>query len=570
MFFGKNKTSLKLIKQHPELLMGGEYTIVEYVSNPKKIKMGSGITQLYLRDVYGEEYLIEGNSTKIKEYFSPVKTYDAADGKIFKTKKSFGNLPQNEYLKEVVSSSYDEKIQLGHGVAEHYFIQKSNNKIIKLYGNSVQIKNLLEEYKPPIHQEQFKQNNTKPQTKIEIIERVIIKEAIPVVGEQGLKGDKGDRGQDGEDGPQGPVGPIGPAGIQGPRGPKGEKGDKGDIGSQGSRGLDGIQGPKGLKGEKGDRGEIGPMGPRGNDGIQGKQGDIGPIGPAGPPGPQGPQGDIGPPGPEGKQGIPGPQGNQGPIGPQGERGIQGLPGKDGVSPIIDAEYPLKLNDNIISFDEKHITKILSNINGKNSDKLIEQISKLSMTAGGGAVGIKFNGNYLIKSVSDINFIGSGVTVTRQGKNVTVDVSGGASSITVKGTEGTIQFANAGATDLEVNNGFKLDPITAKLQLPANLQLSTSGAFIIFPDGTTQGTASLQGNTGAQGSTGATGSQGIQGNTGATGPQGIQGNTGATGSQGPQGNTGATGAIPTDYVISVDGVTGAVNLKPFIIAMAVAL
>jgi hypothetical protein len=55
-----------------------------------------------------------------------------------------------------------------------------------------------------------------------------------------------------------------------------------------------------------------------------------------------------------------------------------------------------------------------------------------------------------------------------------------------------------------------------------------------------------------------------GNTGATGPQG---NTGPTG---PQGNTGPTGAFSTDYVISIDGVTGAVNLKPFIIAMATAL
>lgn len=55
-----------------------------------------------------------------------------------------------------------------------------------------------------------------------------------------------------------------------------------------------------------------------------------------------------------------------------------------------------------------------------------------------------------------------------------------------------------------------------------------------------------------------------GNTGATGPQG---NTGPTG---PQGNTGPTGAFPTDYVISIDGITGAVNLKPFIIAMATAL
>ena len=77
-------------------------------------------------------------------------------------------------------------------------------------------------------------------------------------------------------------------------------------------------------------------------------------------------------------------------------------------------------------------------------------------------------------------------------------------------------------------------------------------------GTTGATGSqgIQGNTGA---TGATGSQGIQGNTGATGSQGIQGPTGATGSQGIQGPTGATGAIPTDYVISFNGITGSIGL-----------
>lgn len=36
-------------------------------------------------------------------------------------------------------------------------------------------------------------------------------------------------------------------------------------------------------------------------------------------------------------------------------------------------------------------------------------------------------------------------------------------------------------------------------------------------------------------------------------------SGVTGATGPQGNTGPTGAIPTDYVISVDGATGAVTI-----------
>jgi hypothetical protein len=229
-----------------------------------------------------------------------------------------------------------------------------------------------------------------------------------------------------------------------------------------------------------------------------------------------------------------------------------------------------LEDGVLSFDSKHVSGILDKFKNTDIQNAIDKLSK-TITPGGGGVGVIYKvgetNNRILKSVNDIIFTGSGVTVTRKRKNVEVNISGGASSITAKGTQGAIQLANDGASDLEVNNSFRLDPITAKLELPGNLQFITSGAYLIFPDGTTQGTASLQGNTGAQGSTGSTGAtgsqgpQGIQGNTGATGQQGIQGNTGATGSQGPQGiqgNTGATGAIPTDYVISFNGFTGAVT------------
>ena len=40
-------------------------------------------------------------------------------------------------------------------------------------------------------------------------------------------------------------------------------------------------------------------------------------------------------------------------------------------------------------------------------------------AGGGAVGIRDNGAMVIKSVSDLNFKGNGVTVEQHGKNVSL-------------------------------------------------------------------------------------------------------------------------------------------------------
>ena len=219
MFFGKNKTSLKLIKPHPELLLGCDYQIVEHLNNPKKIKIGIGISQLFLKNSDGEEYLIEGNASKIKDMFMSNMLYESVEGKIYKVKKPFGNLLQNSLLKEITACSYDEKYQLGHGVSEHYFIQKLNNKVIKLYGNSHQIKNLLEEVIIKTEIKEPQRIITKP--KIEVIEKVIIKETTPVAGEQGLKGDKGDRG---EVGPQGPKGEQGPSGSVGPRGPIGPQG----------------------------------------------------------------------------------------------------------------------------------------------------------------------------------------------------------------------------------------------------------------------------------------------------------------------------------------------------------
>jgi hypothetical protein len=59
---------------------------------------------------------------------------------------------------------------------------------------------------------------------------------------------------------------------------------------------------------------------------------------------------------------------------------------------------------------------------------------------------------------------------------------------------------------------------------------------------------------SEGIAGGGGGGGTVGATGATGPQGV---TGATGSQGIQGATGATGPVG-DYVISVNGLTGAVQ------------
>jgi hypothetical protein len=74
----------------------------------------------------------------------------------------------------------------------------------------------------------------------------------------------------------------------------------------------------------------------------------------------------------------------------------------------------------------------------------------------------------------------------------------------------------------------------------------------------QGPQGIQGDTGLTGATGPTGPTGATGPTGPQGEQGIQGDTGPTGATGATGPTGPTGPLPTDYVASFNGVTGAIT------------
>ena len=253
-------------------------------------------------------------------------------------------------------------------------------------------------------------------------------------GNQGSPGPKGDRGEKGDNGPEGPPGPIGPQGIQGTKGDVGPQGPRGIRGSQGEVGPIGPRGEVGPQGQKGERGEIGPPGPmgqkgdRGEKGERGNDGPVGPVGIAGPRGEKGEKGEIGPPGPIGPQGIPGPA------------------GPAGASSIVKAEYPLKLENNTLSFDAKQLTKLLDKFKNTDIQRAIDQMAK-TMPSGGGAVGIRFNGSRLIKSVNDINFTGSGVTVEQKGKDVTVTITGGG--------------VQAGVNKIIAGDGISISPLSGE-------------------------------------------------------------------------------------------------------------
>lgn len=507
MFFGKNKTSLRLSRPHPILVEGCEYHIVETVKNPTHVEVGVGISRLFLKDKDGAEFVVEGNATKIKELLIPVNIFENVEGPTFKLKFPVGSLQKNTLLKETKSVHPDEKIYLGHGVSERYFIQKGSNKVIKFIGNPSQIKNIVEEEKTIVPVIPTKIVTETP--KVQIIEKVIIKETLPLSEQKELKGERGDIG------PRGERGPAGPQGVPGPRGPMGPKGEQGEIGPQG---------PQGEKGEQGEIGPLGPIGAQGKQGPKGKDGKQGPVGPQGPIGAQGPVGPIGPMGPQGSQGIQGPKGDRGeqgiqgpkgergPVGPQGPQGIQGPAGE---SSVLEAKFPLVLEEGVLSFNSEQISGVLEQLKNNDIQKAINQIA-LATPGGGGAVDVAVNGDKVIRSVNTMNFIGNNVSITRRRKNVDILIGtcggGGAdlsslyagsginindgitfgsrvisNAVTVKSNKpGVVQLSDSGNTDLLSDNSFFIDLSSTDLNIPKSIILGSSGV-IEFSDGSTQGT-----------------------------------------------------------------------------------
>jgi hypothetical protein len=93
--------------------------------------------------------------------------------------------------------------------------------------------------------------------------------------------------------------------------------------------------------------------------------------------------------------------------------------------VAAVKYPLVLDEGQLSFDTEKIQDILSKlIKTKTDAQTIAQNYGWLASSGGGAVGIYKNGARVIKSVNDINFKGTGVTVTRKGKQVDVEINTG--------------------------------------------------------------------------------------------------------------------------------------------------
>ena len=260
-----------------------------------------------------------------------------------------------------------------------------------------------------------------------IVETKEIKEVVTLPGTPGAMGPIGPVGDRGSQGPQGDQGVKGDVGEQGPQGEQGVQGEQGPAGPQGEQGIQGEQGPQGIagpKGDKGDKGDAGEQGPQGIPGPAGKDGQAGQNGRDGARGLQGPKGERGPRGSKGQKGDPGPAGPAGVAGPAGEQGAKGDKGDPGDLSKISAKYPLIYDEKKgrLEFDTKKLEDAVSKLSNIGSGNIPASELAKYMVAGGGAVGIRKDGTNLIRSVSDINFKGSNLTITRRGKNVDVEVS----------------------------------------------------------------------------------------------------------------------------------------------------
>ena len=127
---------------------------------------------------------------------------------------------------------------------------------------------------------------------------------------------------------------------------------------------------------------------------------------------KGDKGDKGDKGADGRQGV------------DGKNGLNGRDGKDGV----DGADGISVTDAKIDFDGSLVITLSTgkelNVGEVVAPDLAEKIKVISTMSTNGSVAVKEEGTSLTSGVKSINFVGTGVTATASGDDVTVTVSGG--------------------------------------------------------------------------------------------------------------------------------------------------
>jgi len=140
---------------------------------------------------------------------------------------------------------------------------------------------------------------------------------------------------------------------------------------------------------------------------------------------------------KGDKGDKGADGKQGKDGRDGKDGKDGINGKDGE----DGKDGVSVRDAKIDFDGSLVITLSTgqelNVGEVVAPDLADKIKVISTMSTNGAVAVLDEGTSITSGVKSLNFVGSGVTATTSGDNVTVTVAGGGGSGTVTSVAATV-------------------------------------------------------------------------------------------------------------------------------------
>jgi hypothetical protein len=143
-------------------------------------------------------------------------------------------------------------------------------------------------------------------------------------------------------------------------------------------------------------------------------------------------------GANGTDGRDGKDGKSGRDGLKGDRGVDGQAGRDGV----DGVDGVSVTNAHIDFDGSLVISLSDgrelNVGEVVSQDIAEKIKVISTMSTNAAIAVKEEGSTLTNGVKSINFVGTGITATTSGDDVTVTVAGGGSGTvtSVAATAGT--------------------------------------------------------------------------------------------------------------------------------------
>jgi len=185
-------------------------------------------------------------------------------------------------------------------------------------------------------------------------------------------------------------------------------------------------------------------------------------------------------GKDGKDGRDGKDGKSGRDGLKGDKGADGQAGRDGVDGVDGVSV---VNANI-DFDGSLIISLSDgrelNVGEVVSADIAEKIKVISTMSTNGAIAVKEEGTTITSGVKSFNFVGTGITATTSGDDVTVTVASGSGTVTsVAATAGTgISITGSPITTSGTLNITNTAP-DQTVVLTAGTGINTSGTYPSF-------------------------------------------------------------------------------------------